>query len=48
MTHSAFNDVLPMIGRAAAGLRFEDLPAHVVMRVKQRVSLSRRAEATAR
>ncbi len=37
MTHAAFNDVLPLIGRAAAGLRFENLPAHVVMRAKQRV-----------
>jgi 2-methylcitrate dehydratase PrpD len=37
MPHAAFNDVLPLIGRAAAGLRFDDLPAHVVMRAKQRV-----------
>lgn len=37
MSHSTYNDVLPLLGRAAAGLRFEDLPAHVLMRVKQRV-----------
>ncbi len=37
MSHAAFKDVLPLIGRAAAGLRFEDLPAEVVMRAKQRV-----------
>ena len=37
MSHAAFKDVLPLIGRAAAGLRFEDLPANVVMRAKQRV-----------
>ena len=37
MTHARFNDVLPLLGRAAAGLRFEDLPAHVLMRAKQRV-----------
>jgi 2-methylcitrate dehydratase PrpD len=37
VTHAAFNNVLPLIGRAAAGLRFDDLPPHVVMRVKQRV-----------
>ena len=37
MTHAAFKDVLPLLGRAAAGLRFEDLPPHVVMRAKQRV-----------
>ena len=37
MTHAAFKDVLPLLGRAAAGLRFDDLPPHVVMRAKQRV-----------
>ena len=37
MTHAAYQDVLPLLGRAAAELRFEDLPANVVMRVKQRV-----------
>ncbi len=37
MSHAAFKDVLPLIGRAAAGLRFADLPAEVVMRAKQRV-----------
>ena len=37
MGHAAFKDVLPQLGRAAAGLRFEDLPPNVVMRAKQRV-----------
>ena len=37
MTHAPFKDVLPELGRAAAQLRFEDLPPHVVMRAKQRV-----------
>ena len=37
MSHAAFKDVLPQLGRAAAGLRFEDLPPNVVMRAKQRV-----------
>ncbi len=37
MTHAPFNDVLPLLGRAAAGLRFEDLPANTVMRARQRV-----------
>ena len=37
VSHAEFKDVLPLIGRAAAGLRFESLPPHVVMRAKQRV-----------
>jgi len=37
VTHAAYKDVLPLIGRAAAGLRFEDLPAETLMRAKQRV-----------
>ena len=37
MTHTEFKDVLPLMGRAAAGLRFDDLPPQVVMRAKQRV-----------
>ena len=37
MSHPAYKDVLPLLGRAAAGLRFENLPDDVVMRAKQRV-----------
>lgn len=37
MSHAPFNDVLPLLGRAAAGLRFEDLPPNTRMRAKQRV-----------
>jgi 2-methylcitrate dehydratase PrpD len=37
LSHAPFKDVLPLLGRAAAGLCFEDLPPNVVMRVKQRV-----------
>jgi 2-methylcitrate dehydratase PrpD len=37
VTHVAYKDVLPLLGRAAAGLRFEDLPPNTVMRAKQRV-----------
>ena len=37
MSHPVYKDVLALLGRAAAGLRFEELPAEVVMRVKQRM-----------
>ncbi len=37
MSHAAFKEVLPLLGRAAADLRFEHLPPNTVMRVKQRV-----------
>src|SRR5262245_19738752 len=37
VTHAAFNDVLPLLGRAAADLRFEALPPQVAMRARQRV-----------
>ena len=37
MTHTTYKDVLPLIGRAAAQLRLEHLPAEVLMRVKQRL-----------
>jgi 2-methylcitrate dehydratase PrpD len=37
MSHAAYQDVLPLLGRAAAGLRFENLPAEVLMRAKQRM-----------
>jgi len=37
VTHAASKDVLPLLGRAASNLRFEDLPPHVVMRSRQRV-----------
>ena len=37
MTHAAYKNVLPLLGRAAAGLRFENLPTDVVMRAKQRM-----------
>ncbi len=37
MSHAPFKDVLPLLGRAAAGLRFADLPPNTVMRAKQRV-----------
>jgi 2-methylcitrate dehydratase PrpD len=37
VTHAEFKDVLPLLGRAAAGLRFDDIPPDVVMRARQRV-----------
>ena len=37
MSHPAFKDILPLLGRAAAQLSYEDLPPNTVMRVKQRV-----------
>ena len=37
MTHATHPDILPLLGRAAAGLRLEHLPVPVLMRAKQRV-----------
>ncbi len=37
MSHAAYKDVLPLLGRAAAGLRIEHLPADVLMRARQRM-----------